>query len=198
VSRRLLVVPLAVLAALVGWAEWVHWRAAGRRLGMPGDRVGREAVVILGFSNRGRRANAVNRYRVRAGIRSFSPDADEILLVLCGGAVAGETAEADLMLAYAATLGYTGPVRLDRQSTSTWENVQNAIPFVEGFDTIKIVSNSLHAEKARAYLWIQRHDMARRLARARDYRFAEIPLVKPVAAVVGLANLRRLDRHNAS
>jgi hypothetical protein len=59
-------------------------------------------------------------------------------------------------------------------------------------DTIKIVSNSLHAEKGRAYLWRLRPELARKLRRAEDYRFGEIALVKPIAAVIGLRNLARL------
>jgi hypothetical protein len=99
--------------------------------------------------------------------------------------------EAELMDAYArGRLGYRGPSKLDRTSTSTWENIQNAIPLVEGADTIKIVSNSLHAEKGRAYLWKLRPDLGQRLARGADYRLGEIVLVKPYAALRGLRTLR--------
>ena len=49
-----------------------------------------DAVVVLGYRNRGARANYINRYRVRAGLRSLDPAADDSVLVLCGGTVAGE------------------------------------------------------------------------------------------------------------
>ncbi|MBT2499351.1 YdcF family protein [Agromyces sp. ISL-38] len=175
----------------MGWAELVHWRASRRRLGTAAQPGTSEAVVVLGFKNRGTRANYVNRYRVRAGLRSQEPSATESVLVLCGGAVASDISEAELMARYARDeRGYTGPIRLDRDSSTTWENIQNAIPLVEHADTIKIVSNSLHAEKGRAYLWRLRPDLAERLVRARDYRFGELALVKPIAAVIGLRNLR--------
>ncbi|QGQ21159.1 YdcF family protein [Cellulomonas sp. JZ18] len=147
---------------------------------------------MLGYRNRGRRANHVNRYRVRAGLRSLDPAAARSVLVLCGGAVAGGVPEAVLLARYARERGYRGPVLLDRESRSTWENVRNAIPFLEDADSIAVVSSSLHAEKGRAYLWQLRPDLARRLRRGEDYRPGELLLVKPVAAALGVRNLRRL------
>jgi uncharacterized SAM-binding protein YcdF (DUF218 family) len=191
-SRRLLV-PVAAAALVLAWAEWAHWRASGRRLGTHPEATGREAIVVLGFRNRGTRANYLNRYRVRAALRSIDPAAASSVLVFCGGAVASDVPEAELMLRYAReALGFTGSARVDAASTTTWRNIENAVPLLEGFDSIKIVSNPLHAEQARAYLWKQRPDLAQRLVRARDYRLGEILPVKPLAAVVGLWNLRKL------
>jgi hypothetical protein len=123
------------------------------------------------------------------------------VLVLSGGAVAGGTPEAELMAAYARDVcGYRGPLSLDVESRSTWQNVTNVIPLLEGAARIKIVSHSVHAEKARAYLWRQRPDLAARLVRARDYRAGEWVLAKPALALIGLRNLRRLTtaRHTAT
>lgn len=190
---RALLIPVAVVAGVVAWAEIVHWRASGRRLGEAVEGAPHaEAVVVLGYRNRGARANYVNRYRVRAGLRSFDSAALQRVLVLCGGPVGGAVPEAELMAVYARERGYAGPIRLDTQSVGTWDNIANAIPLVEDMASIKIVSNSLHAEKGRAYLWTQRPDLARRLRRARDYRFGEIALAKIAAAVIGLRNLARL------
>lgn len=132
----------------------------------------------------------MNRYRVRAGLRSQDPRASESVLVLCGGGVASSVPEAELMAGYARRRGSTGPIRLDCDSSTTWENIQNAIPFLEDADAIKIVSNSLHAEKGRAHLWKLRPDLAERLVRAEDHRLGELALVKPLAAVLGLRSLR--------
>jgi hypothetical protein len=181
----------AAAAAVFAFSEATHWRASHRRLGVGTTTGGLEAIIVLGYKNRGERANYLNRYRVRAALRSIDPSAHESVLVLCGGAVGGRVPEAELMDAYArGRLGYRGPSKLDRTSTSTWENIQNAIPLVEGADTIKIVSNSLHAEKGRAYLWKLRPDLGQRLARGADYRLGEIVLVKPYAALRGLRTLR--------
>lgn len=181
----------ALVLAVLGWGEVVHWRASKRRLGVaaPG---GTEAIVVLGYRNRGGRANVVNRWRVRAGLRSF--DGGGARLVLCGGSVAGSTSEAELMAAYARNeCGYSGPLVVETESRSTWQNVTNVIPLIEDVARVKIVSHSLHAEKARLYLWRQRPDLAGRLVRARDYRVGEWLLVKPALAVLGLRNLRRVS-----
>lgn len=179
-------------AAILTFGEVTHWRASRRRLGSPSAR-GTEAVVVLGYGNRGPRANRENRYRVRAGLRSINPAATRSILVFCGGTVEGPTPEADIMEAYARDeLGYRGPSVLESESRSTWQNIANAIPLIESADVIKIVSNSVHAELARGYLWMLRPDLAARLARGADYRFGEIVFVKPVAAVLGHKKLRRL------
>ncbi|QJA00569.1 YdcF family protein [Leifsonia sp. PS1209] len=191
-----LAVGVAGAAAVLAWAELLHWRASRRGVDRPGVRVPRlQAVVVLGFRNRGRRANAVNRYRVRAGLRSLDPRAQRSVLVLCGGAVGGEVPEAVLMARYAReSRRYTGAILLDTESTTTWENLRNAIPLIEDADSIAIVSNSLHAEKGRNYLRALRPDLGARLRRAEDYRFGEIALVKPVAAVAGIRARRRAAR----
>ena len=93
------------------------------------------------------------------------------------------------------SLGYAGSSQLDRTSMSTWENIHNAIPLIETADRIKIVSNSLHAEKGRAYLWRLRPDLAERLVRGADYRIGEMFFLKPAAALIGFKNLRSLTDH---
>lgn len=242
--------------------------AGGKREAGVGEGAGVEAgvgkaVVVLGFANRGVRANFVNRYRVRAGLRSLgtrgrrgsklrplesdglraaasrrastvrreSPirqssgdvsvsqsravfagasvarivrpsavsdiaraSAAAEVLVLCGGAVSGPVPEAEAMENYARARGYTGPIRLDRESRSTLQNIENAIPLIEDAASVAIVSNSVHALKGRILLRELRPDIADRLVRGADYRFGEQILVKPIAAVAGLADLRALRR----
>jgi uncharacterized SAM-binding protein YcdF (DUF218 family) len=186
---------LAVAVLVVGgllWGEFEHWRSSRRRMGTRPGRSGTgEAIVVLGFRNRGPRANTVNRWRVRAALRSREPQLGPSRLVLCGGAVGGPVAEAEVMACYAReSCGYPGVLITELTSRSTGENVRNAIPFIEDVDRIKIVSNSLHAEKARLYLWQRRPDLAERLVPAADYRFGELMLVKPVLAALGRWNIR--------
>ncbi|MFF8479392.1 YdcF family protein [Streptomyces antibioticus] len=179
-------------AAVLVWGEWLNrrWSRA-----LVGNREGPvEAVVVLGFQNPQATANFINRWRVRAGIRSISADAAQgARLIFSGGSPNGDIAEAQLMADYAkSVLGFDGTVILEDQSRTTWENITHVIPLLEDVDRIKIASQPAHALKARAYLRRQRPDLAERLVRADDYRPAEWTLAKPLLALYGLWTLRGL------
>jgi len=196
VTWLLVVIVSAVVIAVLLWGEFEHWRSSRRRMGtQPGGSGTGEAIVVLGYRNRGTRANTINRWRVRAGLRSSPPGPGPSRLVLCGGAVGGSQSEAELMARYARqSCGYAGDLVTDAGSRSTWENVRNAIPMIEHADRIKIVSNSLHAERARLYLWQLRPDLAGRLVPAADYRFGELIFLKPGLAALGRRHLRTAAR----
>jgi vancomycin permeability regulator SanA len=180
-------VPVVLVASVLAVSEWLHWRASRRGLGSPAVEPGREAILVLGFRNRGSRVNHLNRHRVRIALRSIDTRATESVLIFCGGSVGGDTPEADLLLHHArSALGYTGPYRVDRASTTTWENITNTVEILRHFDTIKVASNSLHAERARAFIRQQRPDLAPRLQKARDYRFGETPVAKIAAVIYGV------------
>jgi hypothetical protein len=194
-TRRIVVVaPAALVGAVVlvlAASEGIHRLASTRGLGHPPREVGREAIVVLGFGDAGPRANRVNRYRMRAALRSVDPTATSTTLVLCGGSVMGDEPEAAILARHARDeLGWTGPIELETASTSTRENVRNAIPLIEDADTIRIVSDPVHAEEARRYLRAERPELADRLARAADYRLGEVTWMKPLA--IAVAVLRRV------
>ncbi|WP_328607630.1 YdcF family protein [Amycolatopsis sp. NBC_00345] len=190
--------PLVIFGifGLVAWSEFVHWRAS-RALVHEHLSARSEAVVVLGYRNTGsNRANTLNRWRVRAALRSIDPALAGSILVCSGGAAhADSVSEAALLARYArAECGFTGEVRLEERSRSTWQNVENVIPLIEDADQIKIVSNPLHALKARLYLHHQRPDLAQRLVRAADYRLGEAWPVKPLFALYGLRALAQGKR----
>ncbi|MDR6868580.1 uncharacterized SAM-binding protein YcdF (DUF218 family) [Microbacterium resistens] len=192
--RRLILFGPSGLSALVAfllWGEWVSGRASRRDV-PEGDESTPRAVIVLGYRNRGGRANAVNRYRVRAGLRTMRTPGD--VLILSGGPVAADVPEATLMAEYAVSRGYTGTVRVERESRSTEENIRNVMPFLTDEGAIAIVSNSLHAERARLLLRALRPELGARLIRADDHRFGEIPVIKAVAALRGLIDVRRRRR----
>ena len=171
------------------WGELAHFWSSRRRMGTrPGQAGTGETVVVLGFGDRGDRANFLNRWRVRAALRSLDPGRGASRLVLSGGPVAGSVPEAELMARYARELGYTGVLITELTSRSTWENIENVLPFIEDADRIKIVSNSVHAGRARGYLWRLRPDLAERLVPAADYRFGELILLKPILGVLDLVS----------
>jgi hypothetical protein len=188
-----------VLAGTAGaallWGELVHWRAS--RALTHSAAGGTEAVVVLGFRNRDReRANMINRWRVRAGLRSIDPRARSSRLVLCGAPYhrAG-LSEAALMARYARKeRGFTGDLLIEQESRSTWQNVANAIPLIEDTDRIKVVSHSVHARRARLYLQHQRPDLARRMVRAADYCPGEWVLLKPLFAGYELLKIAKAKR----
>jgi uncharacterized SAM-binding protein YcdF (DUF218 family) len=189
VTRRIAVGLVAVAAFCVvalAWGEREHARVSRLALGTRPRRTGTgEAVVVLGFGNRARRANVVNRWRVRAGLRSRDPHDGGSVLVLCGGAVRSEVPEAELMARHLRSLRPDLAPVLETASHSTWENVRNAIPLVEHADRIKIVSHAFHAAKARVYLRRLRPDLADRLVPADENRVGEWMLAKPFLAVIG-------------
>lgn len=175
-------------AAFLLWGEVISARASARGLGR-GRPGARRAVLVLGYGNRTSRANAVNRFRVRAGLRTLRTPED--VLIFAGGAVRGAEPEARILARYAAERGYSRPVLLDEQSRTTEENIRNVLPFLEDAEEIAIVSNALHAERARGLLRALRPDLGTRLIRADDYRFGEIPVIKAVAAALALRERRR-------
>ncbi|SEE47491.1 DUF218 domain-containing protein [Streptomyces sp. 2131.1] len=170
----------------------MNWRWSRALVGS--SRGASTALVVLGYRNPRATANLINRWRVRAGIRSIAADGAHVpCAIFSGGATSGGAAEAQLMADYAkSVLEFDGTVLLEDQSTTTWENVTNVIPLLEGVDCIKIASQPAHALKARAYLRRQRPDLAARLVRADDYRPGEWLVVKPLSALYGLWTLRDL------
>lgn len=188
-----------VLAGMAGaallWGELVHWRAS--RALTHSAAGGTEAVVVLGFRNRAReRVNMINRWRVRAGLRSIDPRARSSRLVLCGAACRRDgLSEAAMMARYARKeRGFTGDLLIEEESHSTWQNVANAIPLIEDTDRIKVVSHSVHARRARLYLQHQRPDLASRMVRATDYRPGEWVLLKPFFAGYELLKMAKAKR----
>ena len=183
---------LAVLTAgFLLWGEVVSGRASSRGVA-EGRPDAHRTVLVLGFGNRTDRANAVNRYRVRAGLRSLRSLDDR--LIMSGGAVRGPVPEARILARYARSRGYRGPILRETESRSTAENVRNSIPLLDEAEEIAIVSNSLHAEKARELLRRERPDLGARLIRADEYRFGEVPVIKALAAALALFERWRRTR----
>jgi uncharacterized SAM-binding protein YcdF (DUF218 family) len=82
-------------------------------------------------------------------------------------------------------------ILFETKAANTWENLSLALPMVDAFDTIVIVSDPLHGARARRYAVAQRPDLADRLAFAGDYRLLERWWLKAPIAVHEFAALIR-------
>lgn len=200
-ARSGFVAAAAGLLGLVLASEYVHRRGSRAGLGDPPATPRSEAVLVLGYRNgHPGRANALNRWRVRAGLRSRNRAVADSVLVFSGGAAQpGTPSEAASMARYAVTeCGVPEEsILLEEKSSSTWENIEFSAPFLRHAESIVVVSDPLHALKARLYLAEQRPDLARRLAPGRDYRFGEHWYLKPIFAVKGGLDLWRWRRSRA-
>lgn len=153
-----------------------------------------EAIVVLGFpSTRDDQVSTVQRYRTRVAVRSCDRKAGRSVLVFTGrsrGRGRSRPSEAAVMAEYAIRdLGIDpADVVLEEDAESTWENIRNTIPLIEGFPVVKIASNTFHARKGRRYLYAQAPHLAARLHPAADHRIGELLFVKPF---LGLSVLLR-------
>jgi len=181
---------------LAGWlsAEAVHALAARAvlpaRRPAPGE--GGLAVVVLGYHNEDPAAiNWLNRWRADVAVRSIPRDGQAPLIVASGGSRRPGLSEAALLRKYLVDRHDVAPERVvvEEDSLSTWENIANVRPLLAAVDEIMIVSNPLHALKARWYLRLQDPTLATRLVPARDYRFGERAWAKPALAAYGLRDL---------
>ncbi|MBF6175858.1 YdcF family protein [Nocardia blacklockiae] len=183
------------LAAAVGVAEFLSWRASRQYLAQGGKSVpgATEAVVVLGYpSERDGSTHPLQRWRCRIAVRSMDPGA-ESTLVFTGGAVARDWPEAEVMARYTRdVLGVPAArIRTETAAESTWQNIEFTIPLLEHADRVKIASDPMHAARARRYLRSQRPDLAARLAPAADYRFGEQWWLKLPTAAHELAAIAR-------
>ncbi|SPT54133.1 DUF218 domain [Actinomyces bovis] len=146
------------------------------------------AVVVLGHADVGTRAGAINQRRARHALRTLrSYPATRV--VLSGGAVAGQRSEAELLEAELRRLGWRGELLKEMGSRTTWQNLANSLPLVQEAAEILLVSDPLHAAKARLLLRRQRPDLADRLRRACDHRLGESVFAKPGRALLGAVDL---------
>jgi len=181
---------------LAGWlsAEAVHALAARAvlpaRRPAPGERG--LAVVVLGYHNEDPAAiNWLNRWRADVVMRSIPRDGQAPLIVASGGSRRPGLSEAALLANYLVDRHGVAPERVvvEEVSLSTWENIANVRPLLAAVDQVMIVSNPLHALKARWYLRRQDPALAARLVPAQDYRLGELAWAKPALAAYGLRDL---------
>jgi vancomycin permeability regulator SanA len=139
-------------------AYWLGWQLSGS-----GPRTGTCAVLVLGYpSGNDGSVDPVQTLRVGAAVDAFREHGCD-RLVLSGGAIANPYVEADAMAAIARELGVPDDrIVLERAARDTWENVALSLPSLDGYDTLYVASDGLHAHRGRRYLCRQRPDLCAR------------------------------------
>ncbi|WP_462416994.1 YdcF family protein [Kytococcus sp. Marseille-QA3725] len=155
-------------------------RSPGTASVVEGD-IGRLGLVVLGRpSGVGGAVHGLQHLRVLAAVRTAAAHPGPVRVVFTGWAGVRETdrdrSEAAVMAEHAACLGLRAEeVLLEEESSTTFENVRNALPLVEDCAHIASASNASHALRARRHVAQLRPDLAPRLVRADDHRWFEAP-----------------------
>jgi uncharacterized SAM-binding protein YcdF (DUF218 family) len=113
-------------AAILAWGEWLNGRWSRTLVGNSDGAT--EAVVVLGYRNPQPTANFINRWRVRAGMRSIAAGRRDARMIFSGGTTTRGVSEAEVMADYARSVAeFDGAVLLEDKSATTWENVTNVV-----------------------------------------------------------------------
>ena len=166
--------PVALGAACVLASEAVHWWASRRHFPPYENVEGPCALIVLGYPPRASGGlHPVQKWRTQLAARARDALGAEIL-VFSGAPSDGRPAEADVMAAYAKSIGVPAEaLATETRATTTWENVAFSRALVDGYKRLGIVSDPLHAARARRYLWQQSPELAARLVSAGEYRFMD-------------------------
>jgi vancomycin permeability regulator SanA len=134
-------------------AEVMHRRAAPLRVPDRGD----TAVVVLGYpSLHGGRPHPVQRWRVELAKKTIDRHGAH-RVVLSGGQSRGGPTEASVMERLAVAVGIDPTtIILETESLDTWTNVQFSSALVTDSAVVVLVSDPVHAARARRY-WLRQH-----------------------------------------
>ncbi len=157
------------------------------------------AVVVLGFPTKDDgNPHPIQRFRMETAIRAYLHN-DCKRMVISGAAVRNQWVEAETMAKLARAEGI--PLKrivLEKKARNTWENVKFALPHVQSFERIFIVSDALHVHRGRRYLCLQRPDLCERSYRYTQYRLGRQFLLKYFSAFhEGVAFARDMVRRKA-
>jgi len=180
---------LGAVCALLSVTEIATWRASRRAVGRSHGAHGDDIVVVLGYRSGTRgQTNYVQRLRTRIALRSVSSRGRTLFT---GGVIVGERSEAAVMAGYARELGFPADrILLEESSRTTWENIRNALPYLDAADSITIASNTFQALRARRFLATQAPHLAPRLRRGKDFRWGENLPLKVYLAIYEIVRSR--------
>jgi uncharacterized SAM-binding protein YcdF (DUF218 family) len=169
---------LLLLAAIVLFGVWsmivsevAYWRAS-RGAGAIGAS-DNTVVVVLGVPGEGFAGRAVQRWRVGLALKAWrSCRCNKVIFT--GGKTRSKDSEASQMAALAIRRGMDrAVVVLDEKSRNTRENVVEAQRLAKGMHTVILVSDALHASRARRYWNQQNENLAQRIVLVDRYSFLD-------------------------
>lgn len=157
-----------VITVLAELHPWCASRQDYPPLPLDGPSDGEDVVLVLGYPpRRDGSPGILQRWRTRIALRSAPPGA---LFVFTGGAVHHDAAEADVMAALARQQGVSADrIARERTATTTRENLERSLPWLEGARTIRITSNIFHARRARRLLRERHPTLFARVRPTRDF-----------------------------
>lgn len=170
--------------------------ALARRVGTarPAHEVGRdEAIIVLGYPARPDGSpHPLQHWRADIAARSINPQAARTRIVCTGYAGQRRLSEARMLADLLVARGVPARwISVEEQATTTWQNIEFAVPLVADAEVIKVVSNGLHALRGRRFVRRQFPELADRLAPADDYRIGERWWLKVPAVVYEAVNTWR-------
>lgn len=179
-----------MLAAVVLAGELGDWLARRSGRSLPAGQHP-DALVVLGFPGHTAVTRAVQGWRVRMAVGAQQRWGCRTV-VFSGGAVKGDRTEASQMAARARSLGLAeGCIVVEAHARSTWENVHLSRPLVRDASLVAIVSDGLHAHRAKRY-WHRQFPEAREVVVVDPaYRLLDHWWVKLPSAAAQLARALR-------
>jgi uncharacterized SAM-binding protein YcdF (DUF218 family) len=138
---------LVLTAAML--VELAYWCLAAE---VPADAAPPCAVLVLGYPSKADGSpHPIQRFRVEAGIRVMHEQSCN-RMVVSGGAAANRYVEADSMAEIAKSLGVAeGALVREPTARTTLENIGCSAPYLQDFERIFIVSDTLHARRGKRY-----------------------------------------------
>jgi len=159
---KFLIGTMLLVIALVTGTNAAYW--LGERLEDDPQGTGSCAVLVLGHPTRADgRPDPVQAFRVEAGVEAFRRNGCKAL-VLSGGAAHNRYVEAETMAELARRPGVPSTALIvEGKSTTTWENIGCSTPLLRDYDRILIVSEFLHALRAKGYACEQDESLCERV-----------------------------------
>ncbi len=148
--KKTFIVVSVVFVTLLLFTETAYW--LGYRLSQGTGGTGSCAVLVLGYPTQDDGSyHPIQRLRVETGVAVYQANRCT-RMVLSGAAVQNTYVEARSMAEIAHTLGAPDHnLVIETQARTTWENLKYSLSYLNKYERIFIVSDSLHVHRGKHY-----------------------------------------------